>query len=250
MSDVDLLTLDDWHASETLLLEAGFRRLTAGDHAAALADPETGATLELHLAPVSCPGLFPIDPEGLWQRSVSGPGQVPRLPAPEDLLVHLALHAGFQHGLILTLGQHLDLRRAGERLVINASRLEDLARRSGAEIALAVCLLASQIVVGHRLSKPLEDIVARHLPRRIAGWRTNSGKDPLTFVFPAPTPLGRVRWALAPGRRLTLLWRTAFARPLGAGPRSALRPLAVLQRLLRLALSGLGEPGPGRSRSA
>src|SRR6266511_3349465 len=116
MADVDLLVLDDWPQARALLADDGFVECGRADHAAVLRDPETGAVLELHHSVTSSPGLFPLDRDGLWSRSVPGAGQVPRLPSAEDLLVQLSLHAAFQHGLVLSLAQWLDFRRLLELL--------------------------------------------------------------------------------------------------------------------------------------
>src|SRR4029450_5847578 len=89
----------------------GFSVLARADHAWAFLDPLSGSVLELHHSVTSCPGLFPLDGPGLVARSREGSGQVRRLPAPEDLLVHLAMHASFQHGLVLSLVQWLHFRR-------------------------------------------------------------------------------------------------------------------------------------------
>jgi len=146
MADVDVLALDDWPQARRLLEEDGFVECARADHAAVLREPATGAVLELHHGVTSSPGLFPLDRDGLWSRSVPGAGQVPRLPSAEDLLIQLSLHAAFQHGLVLSLAQWLDFRRLFERRSLDRERLlaaleevgdedDDRARRRANELA-------------------------------------------------------------------------------------------------------------------
>ncbi len=97
------------------LAAAGFTEVARGDHAWAFRDPAGHGILELHRSVVSAPGLYPLDREGLWARRREGRGQLKVLPSPEDLLLQLALHAAFQHGLVLSLAQWLDFRLVLER---------------------------------------------------------------------------------------------------------------------------------------
>src|SRR6266542_4878035 len=175
MADVDLLVLDDWTQARALLADDGFVECGRADHAAVLRDPETGAVLELHHSVTSSPGLFPLDRDGLWSRSVPGAGQVPRLPSAEDLLVQLSLHAAFQHGLVLSLAQWLDFRRLLER-----RRLDPRPARSGQGAPLALARAAARA--------PSPDPLRRDSRRAgflLAPHRERSGKG-----RPAGPPLG------------------------------------------------------------
>jgi hypothetical protein len=250
MGDVDVLALDDWCASARALEAEGFRRLPAADHAAPFVDPETGFTLELHLSAVSCPGLFPLDADGLWKRSLPGSGLVPRLPAPEDLLVQLALHAAFQHGLVLTLGQYLDLSHLVERLPLDSDRLRGLAREAHAEPALAAALRASTIVLGEKLPRLIETLIAECLPPGLGRRLEAHAIRPLTLVPPSTPALGRVRLALVPGRRLAFARRTLLAQPVGTRLSPAAHGLNLLRRARRWAFSVRGAPAPPGSPSA
>ncbi len=70
-----------------------------------------GPLVELHgaLLPPGTP--FTLHPEGLWERSRPArlAGQTCRLPAPEDLLLHLIFHASYQHAFGLGLSPLLDI---------------------------------------------------------------------------------------------------------------------------------------------
>ncbi len=215
MADVDILALDDWQASMRALREAGFRDSGAADHARCFEDPVTGTLVELHHSITSCPGLFPVDAEGLWARSVEGKGQIVRRPSVEDLLVHLALHAAFQHGLVLSLVQYLDFRRLFERTPPDHERLLAIAQASGALGALAAAVAAATAVVGLDPPAVLADALSPRVPRGLRRALEGLRRNPLLLVAPSAPSLVRVRWALADRRRLTLLAGTLGPREPG-----------------------------------
>jgi Uncharacterised nucleotidyltransferase len=204
MSDVDVLALERWPEATAILREAGFVEVARGDHAWAFRDPGGTGIVELHRSVVSAPGLFPLDGEGLWARSRRGRGQLPRLPSAEDLLVQIALHAAFQHGLTLSLVQWLDFRRLLEREPIDLGRLSAIAAASRAEVPLGAALLAAEAVVRAKVPSPLRP----RLPAALLRWLEPRLADPLAFVAPSEPRLARLRWELLPGRRGELLWRT------------------------------------------
>lgn len=199
MADADVLVLDDWTGALAALREAGFVEEERAAHARLFRDPETRGAVELHHALCSCPRLFPLDGEGVWRRA--GGGAALRLPAPEDLAVHLAIHAAFQHGLRLRLVQWLDLRRLFERTAIDPARLLERARAAGAVAALAATLGEAERLVGVPVPETLRHALDGPAP-------------------PAPSwPLLRVRWAISAGRRLRFVLDTlAPAEPGGAKP--------------------------------
>ena len=216
MADVDLLVLDGFPEAVSLLAGEGFAREGTADHAIVLRETHTGAVLELHHGVTSAPGLFPLDRDGLWARSVPGLGQIPRLPSPEDLLVHLSLHAAFQHGLSLSLSQWLDFRRLLERRAPDPDRLREVAARARAEAPLAAALAAAAAVVDAPVAPALVSGAVRGLAGR--GWSD--------LVSPNGPDLLAVRMALLPGRRFALLRHTLV--PDGPGG-----PVPVLHRLRR-----------------
>ncbi|HEX9187549.1 MAG TPA: nucleotidyltransferase family protein, partial [Vicinamibacteria bacterium] len=132
MSDVDLLALERWRDGLALLERSGYAVLSQGDHAWALREAASGELLELHRSVTSAPGLFPCDVGALWARRLPGRAQLAFRPSPEDLLLQLALHAAFQHGLVLSLVQWLDFRRVLEREAVDVERLRARAVESRA----------------------------------------------------------------------------------------------------------------------
>jgi hypothetical protein len=240
MSDVDVLALERWPDAVAALRDAGFAEVARGDHAWAFRDSD-GGLAELHRSVVSAPGLFPLDAEGLWARSRPGRGQLPRLPSAEDLLLQLALHAAFQHGLVLSLVQWLDFRRVLEREPIDPGRLLSLAASARAEVPLGAALLAAEAVARAPVPPPLR----LRLPVGLSRWLEPRLAEPLALVAPAAPDLARLRWELLAGRRTELLWRTLVLpeTPDGNG-RLPARLAFALGRGLRLARRRRPEPLP------
>ena len=243
MSDVDILALERWPDAVRALEAAGFVEFARGDHAWAFTDPASAGLVELHRSVTSCPGLFPLDADGVWERSRPGGRQLPRHPAPEDLLVQLALHAAFQHGLVLSLVQWLDFRRVLERETVDPERLRAVAAASRAEIPLITALLAAEAVVAAPVPQALREALAPALPRGLRQWLGPRLETPLGFVSPETPALGRVRWELLAGRRAELLWRTIVV-PGGpeGGERWPARVGAALSRAVRLARDQVTRP--------
>ncbi len=232
MADVDVLVLDDAARALALLLEHGFREIGPADHAWGLIDPHSGGVLELHWSVTSCPGLFPLDREGLWARSRPAAGQVPRIPSAEDLLVQLSLHASFQHGLALSLVQYLDFRRLFERASLDPDRLRAIAAVSRAEAAVAAALAAAQAVVGAPVPRALASEFP--LPRPLARWLSVRLTTPLSLLIPSAPALARVRWGLLPGRRLELARRSLWVHRPGPPEPFVLQGLRAAGRAGRL----------------
>ena len=225
MDDVDLLLLDDWTHAVRALAAEGFRELERADHAWSFADPVTGFVLELHHGVTSCPALFPLDTAGLWSRSHLVQGQVQRRPSAEDVLAHLSMHAAFQHGLVLRLGQYLDFRRLLERAALSPGTALELARAARAEGAVAVVLEAAAAVVDAPVPGELRAVFAPSLTPALAALVRARGA--LALLQPARPQLSRVRWVLAAGARGRLV-----AATLGL---TAHRRAPLLQRLRHVA---------------
>jgi hypothetical protein len=245
MADVDLLVLDEWPRAVTLLEGAGFAEQARADHARAFLDPASATIVELHRGITSCARLFPLDLDAAWRRSRGGAGLVKRVPSSEDLLVHLSLHAAFQHGLTLRLVQYLDFRRLLEREPPDPALLARVASGARAQGAVALALEAARVVVGAPLGPDLRELVSAWLPnglRRHLATRLRA--DPSALLAPAEPPVARVRWGLAAGRRITLIRETlsptlsSFPRPAGLGAMA--RALGLARRWGLPTLRSLG----------
>jgi putative nucleotidyltransferase-like protein len=244
MADVDLLVLDEWPRAVMLLEKAGFAEQGQADHARAFHDPVSGTVIELHRGVTSCAGLFPLDLDAAWRRSRAGAGLVKRVPSSEDLLVHLSLHAAFQHGLVLRLVQYLDFRRLLEREPPDPSLLAQVATGARAQGAVALALEAAHVVVGAPLGPALQGLVTAWLPSGLRGYVASRLRaDPSALLAPAEPALAWVRWQLATGRRMALVRETlsprlsSVSRPAGLGV--AGRALGLARRWGRPTLRSL-----------
>ncbi len=205
MEDVDVLVLDDWGAAVGALGAAGFQERERADHAWCFVDPVTSGALELHRGLTSCPRLHPVDVDALWRRRQTSDGLVGLRPGAADLLAQLSLHAAFQHGLVLRLGQYLDVRRLLERTPPGDDDALAVARDLGAERAVAATLEVAARVTGAPVSADLRAAFASFLTPSLA---RALARQPLAFVAPAPPRLARLRWELSAGRRRRLLAAT------------------------------------------
>jgi hypothetical protein len=232
MADVDLLVLDEWPRAVRLLEKAGFADQGQADHARAFLDPASGVLVELHRGVTSCAQLFPLDLEATWKRCPTAAGLVKSVPSSADLLVHLSLHAAFQHGLALRLVQWLDFRRLLEREPPEPGLVADVAMGARAQGAVALTLETARRLVAAPLSSALEGLVNAWLPdhlRRYLGAKLQAG--PSVFLTPAPPRLGWIRWQVARGHRVALIRETL--RP---SVSASSRPTAgTVRRVLRLA---------------
>jgi hypothetical protein len=81
-------------------LKLGYELFERTAHAISFRHQLSGTYLELHTSLTSCPNYVGISPKELLARSIptsTGSDSV-RTLAPEDHLLHLCLHGGFQHG--------------------------------------------------------------------------------------------------------------------------------------------------------
>lgn len=153
LSDIDLLVpLRDLPQAEQVLLDLGASPCVKDDsvlnlHECLYLHRER---IELHwnLCP---PGTFAVDLPGLWQRAL--PVQLPAGPAlalcPEDLLLHLCLHA-FQHRLYPGLRLLADVRAVighYARLDWPAFVARALSWQAGKAVALVLALVQERLAV-------------------------------------------------------------------------------------------------------
>ncbi len=233
MDDVDLLLLDGWDEGVALLRSGGFELLERADHAWAFRDLGTRAVVELHRGLSSCPEMFPVDAEALWARRTGRAGE--ERPSGEDLLVQLSVHAAFQHGLRLRLGQFLDFRRLLEATPIDQGRLFGAAQAARAESCLLASLEPAASLVGAPIPgtvlEALRGRASRGLLRKLARLR----ERPLGLLAgpPAARTLAGWRVALVGRRRLELIVRTLSGRAEAPGPGRLRRGLELARRLVR-----------------
>jgi hypothetical protein len=91
------------------------------------------------------------DVAGVWERSVPSPNQPPRrLPAPEDLVVHVSAHFALDRmrRSESALRQLADLARTADRCALDWDAVVDRARRSGVAELLFLALDAADVLFG------------------------------------------------------------------------------------------------------
>lgn len=219
MRDLDLLVpMDQGLAAFSALLAAGYRRTAGheGDPAACLAHekhlpglkaPSGNITVELHVRLCSSEHLPPalhLYP-GIWQRvqTQALAGAVVAYPAVEDLLLHVALHAVYEHRF-----NNGPLTLADVAYLLQSRRLDwplfwSLAEQWGASRGVALLLLAVERYYG--------DLGIEHLPGRQQDWTRQLddslqlmlGDAALARMVPLAARLaGKSHW-----EKLRLLWR-------------------------------------------
>jgi Uncharacterised nucleotidyltransferase len=225
MSDVDLLAQGSWPAAVAALAAAGYLEDDRADHAWSYRVPGAPGRVELHRHLTSCGALFPSD---------EVPNDAPA--SAELLLVQLALHASFQHGLALSLVQYFDFRRLLEREPVDPDALARVAERLNATLALGAALAAAEATVGAPVPVALRRLFVDPLPRALA---RAAAVPP---AGPSRRGLAWVRWQVARGQRLHLLsatLRRGAVREDGSSLRTPVLPR--LRTLLRRAPPALPE---------
>lgn len=168
MGDMDLLfRAADLEAVQALLRRLGYAQ--SGRLVRALADDLSSA---IHLVPFARPGAttievhfrlerpsapFTIDHEGLWARARPWPldGRPLLAPAPEDLLLHLCLHAAYHHRFRISLKALLDIARVVEVEPLDWDACIGRALEWQAAVPTFLCLSLAQRLVGAAVPGPV-----------------------------------------------------------------------------------------------
>lgn len=210
MIDLDLFVCGDLETAARVLEAEGYLRGVRAEHALVLHGPG-GFELELHDA-LAAPARFHRASPHAWLARGHRDGDGRPAAASADLLVQLAVHAAFQHGLVLRLGQWLDFRALLEREPPLVAAAIDAAREARATGELYAALRAAEALVAAPAAPLLAALaplatpsLRRHIARRLA--------DPAGLLVPRQPPLAQARLALAAGRRVALL--RATLRPPG-----------------------------------
>jgi hypothetical protein len=232
MGDLDVLVPPSgWRTAARALEALDWTMEDTAEHGAAFAGP-AGARLELHGALTTCPGLFPTTFDGLYARSAPLGGLGGRRLGDEDALVHLALHAAFQHGFRARLGQYLDF----ERLLgcIDGPRLLERAAAARARRPLAASLALVKTLLEVSPPAEVEARLGPDVPAPVSRWITASAGKPWTLLD--GMGLARARWTLVDGAgcRARLLAGTLWpGRPDGSREVSPWKTLARGRRLMQ-----------------
>lgn len=236
MADVDLLVVDHCRFPDAAQLarEIGLVEIGGSDHDLAFKEPRSGVLLELHLSLTACPGLFPVDHQSLWTRRAPVPGSHFFRLGDVDLVIHLALHAAFQHGFAAGPGHFEDFARAVDQLQPSLEEVVIRARELGGLSALsAMARASSQMHPGSDRLAELSCVTAAAFPRGLTRLVDGLKDHPAPFSVAS---LARVRYELAPSK-----WRWLEQSLLPASvPGQTLPRRGRLARLIGLLEAGMG----------
>jgi Uncharacterised nucleotidyltransferase len=225
MDDVDVLVSpEDYTRAREALARGGFGYVSHADHETTYRSRDGRGTVELHRALASSGALFAFPFGALWERrQPMGPEVDGATLGEADMLVHLSIHAAFQHGFALRLNQYLDFAQ----LVEPGVPADEVARR--AQAAGAIESVAASARVAELLwGVPLAPELADHVPPPIRRWVDELAPRPWDAM--AGLPLARARWYLSPGlRRKAALLRATLA------PEPAMSAWTIVRRLGALA---------------
>ncbi len=222
MADVDVLV----HPSELAAWESdvealGFRHYDSSDHASCFRHRHTGVFLELHRSLTSCNDYLGIDTASLLQRSL--PSGALLTLSPEDHLMHLCLHASFQHGFRQAAVNACDAHRLVAHPELDSERF--LERSNTARLAPWVygglCLSHSVFPSDGlaALASALRDAVPHRIARKLARLDAATGLSPDPRGTMRP-PFRRLLWAGDASSTLSLLIEILRPRG-GADPSKA-----------------------------
>lgn len=219
MGDVDLLVpADRLEAARTALLGAGYAAEGPDDptihHAARLVKPRA-APIELHHDLCPEPNPFRLEVAPLWARMepVTVDGQPALGLGPEDLLVHLCVHAAYNHRCLVPLRNVFDIVRVIERAgaALRWDVLEARARETGTARAVFCGLSLAREMFGADVPDAL---LARLVPGGGADAALRTARENvLGFESAGPMWLGTTMGDEQAARGLRGLLGRVFAPP-------------------------------------
>ncbi|MGH9388547.1 MAG: nucleotidyltransferase domain-containing protein, partial [Vicinamibacteria bacterium] len=238
MSDIDVLVSRKHFESWSRELEAlGYSLVDVSDHANCYRRGATGVLVELHRELTSAADFLGLGTGMIFERSrpLDAPSGVRLCTLSwEDHLLHLCLHASFQHGFRQPAVNAWDARAIVERADLDLEAFVERARgRRLAPWVYGGLAMTAAVFESPRLTSllsALADSVPRSVTRKVLRFR------PERLLAPGPdaifgTPLARLDWTGWNLTTLTLLWE--ISRPRSPEIRRRLGP--SLARILQLA---------------
>lgn len=239
MGDMDVLVrssdLERW---TTEIESLSYQLASRSDHATCYRRRGSGVLLELHRELTSSSSFLGLTADEVLDRSIplSPAGGTPvRTLSWEDHLVHLALHASFQHGFRQPAVNAWDARCIAERRDFD---MDAFVERGGtARLAPWVyggLCMSEALFPGGRLTRArlaLEERVSPAVVRKGRGFRPEALLAPETgAVF--GTPFARLTWTGFQLKNFSLLVETLRPRP-AAERTGALRRIRRITHLIR-----------------
>jgi Uncharacterised nucleotidyltransferase len=219
MTDIDVLvepsSFEHWSSE---LEKLGYALVDVSDHASCYRRRETGVLVEIHRTLTSAAEYLGLDTGAILERSrpVDG-GTRLRTLSWEDHLLHLSLHASFQHGFRQAGLNAWDARAIAERADFDIESFVERAREGRLAawvyggLAMSVAVFESPRLAG--IQSALGDSISRTVARRALRFKADE------LLAPRPdavygTPVGRLSWTGCSLTTLSLLWE--ISRPRGA----------------------------------
>lgn len=176
-------------------------------------------TLDLHLH-LTNPALYAMDAAGIWERSRPHPGfdsEWLRVPAVEDMLLHLALHALYD---LKAMGRHdFDTARLVAHNRIDWTELADRAHAWGAGTPLYLLLRRTQAILDtpvptDMLTRLRPSFLRRCLARRLLAGppKPNRTDLPVSAGIRGRQLLAQLTMSRSPWAALAFQWRYLHAR--------------------------------------
>ncbi len=238
MSDIDVLVSPRHFESWSRELEGlGYVLVDVSDHASGYRRQATGVLVEIHRELTSAADFLGLTTGEILSRSRpldAGDGIRMRTLSWEDHLLHLCLHASFQHGFRQPGVNAWDARAIAERADLDLEAFVERAReRRLAPWVYGGLAMTAAVFESPRLTSllsALADSVPRSVTRKVRRFRAERllapGRD---AVF--GTPFARLGWTGWNVTTLSLLW--AISRPRTPEIRPSLG--ARVGRILQLA---------------
>jgi len=237
MSDIDVLVSPSQFDSWSRKLEGlGYLLVDVSDHASCYRSRTSGVLVELHRQLTSAAAFLGLDTDAILSRSrpvaASDTARL-RTLSWEDHLLHLCLHASFQHGFRQPGLNAWDARSLVERTDFDSEAFVARAREGRLApwvyggLAMTAAVFESPNLTS--ILSTLADSVPRSVARKAQHFRAER------LLAPGPdaifgTPLARLDWTGWNLTTLTLLWE--ISRPRSPEIRRSLGP--SLGRILQL----------------
>lgn len=197
MADIDaLVRSEDFSGWVAEIEKLGFRRHESSDHAICFRHRHTGVFLELHQSLTSCNRYLGVSTAELLERSQ--PSGAFRTLCPEDHLLHLCLHASFQHGFRQPAVNAHDANLLVAQPLFDRGRFLENARKGRLAAWIYGGLQLSQTVFPSEglssLALELRDRVRPRLVRKLERLDPSDGLSPDPHAG-TKTPFHRLLWA-------------------------------------------------------
>lgn len=220
MGDVDVLVRPwDLDFVSDVAVRLGYRLHETTDHARSFRHAQSGTYLELHTSLTSSADYLGLDLGSLFERSVPSVHlPTSRTLTPEDHLLHLCLHASFQHGLRQSAVNACDAYLLSGKPELRWDRFfERASARRTAPLVYAGLSLCHRLFPDEpmrRALETLEPMVSTRQRRRVERIHAEALLSPADdCVF--GSPWSRLAWTPGVPDAVALTWESLRTRTAG-----------------------------------